>query len=158
MTNPYDEFRDIVRELAQEEIKNFLKNEELYRSHTGIVVENLGNDKYSVDIVTSIISDIYNKSGQNLSLGDTVIVLEKYGSNFSDCFILTKTKNNTYPSYAKQSDVDSLVNRVEILENQLTNQLNGLYFSSTPGTRTIYVTTETDNYKWLIIPDSYDPK
>lgn len=154
MEKVYQNFQYIIEQTVDKKVKEILKNEELYRSHTGVIVENLGNDKYSVDIITSVVSNIYNKSGQNLSVGDTVIILEKYGSNFADCFILTKTKDNAYPSYAKQNDVDSLVNKVETLENQL----NGLYFSFTPGTGEFYVTTDTSNYKWLINPDGHYPK
>ena len=89
MIDPREEFKDIIRELAQEEVKSILQTEDFYRCIAGTVVTVNGN-RCSVDIVTTILKDILNKSGEEIQVGDTVLVMDKYGSNFSNCFISVK--------------------------------------------------------------------
>lgn len=94
----YEEFREIIRGIVSDLVNEILKEENLYISHTGIVVaitEDKNNtnpyaQKCAVDLVYTTIRGVLNKSGELLSVGDTVKVLEKKGSNFSDCLIAWK--------------------------------------------------------------------
>lgn len=95
----YEDFREIMRDMVKDLVDEILKDENLYISHTGTIIniENVGNNennpfqqKCSVDLIYTTLVGILNKSGELLSIGDTVKILEKKGSNFSDCFVAWK--------------------------------------------------------------------
>ena len=95
----YQEFRELIRLIAKDEIHKQLIKENIFVSCTGIITgithENENKDNpYSqqcnVDIVFSVLTNILNKSGEYLQIGDTVTVLQKKGSNYSNAFIAYK--------------------------------------------------------------------
>lgn len=97
MIDPREEFKEIVRELAQEETKNILQNEDIFRNIMGTIVGVKENNKYDIDIITTTLTNIINQSGVRLKIGDSVIIAEKCGSNYSNCYISAKagTSANT---------------------------------------------------------------
>ena len=114
----YEDFAEIIRELAREEIKNFLKEEGFSRTLTGQVSASK-DGKYSVDLVDTVINDLINKSGESIKEGDTVTVTEKYGSNYSNCYISTKNASSDAPtSHELLAKIEELANHISILENK----------------------------------------
>lgn len=83
------EFKELLSEVIQDEIKIYLKNNNYYHLVTGKIVAKK-NGRYSIDIGDTFINDIVNKSGMTLQIGDTVTLMEKAESNYSNCFILCK--------------------------------------------------------------------
>ena len=109
MLNDFENFREIIRSIITEENTLFLRKNNIFTSHTGMVTKivhsgqkTLGEgettisieDPYQqscdIDLIFTTVSDIINKTGEVLKVGDTVTLLEKYGSNFSNCFIAYK--------------------------------------------------------------------
>ena len=88
----FDDFRELLHSLAQEEINNILKNNNIYKSHVGQIIAK-NNEQYDVDIFDTILHNIQNKSNQSLSIGDSVTVFEQYGSNYQNCFIMIKNNS-----------------------------------------------------------------
>ena len=86
----YGEFQELINDIIKTEIQKFLKNEYIFRGVTGKITKVNGDNTYSVDIVTTILNNIPNKSGTSVSLGDSVTLLDRYGSNYSNCFIFIK--------------------------------------------------------------------
>ena len=84
-----EEFKNLIKELVDDQIKSYMKDNNIFRLLTG-EIKFINNDRYSIDIGDTIISDVLNKSNTHLQKGDTVTVAEKIGSNFSNCFILCK--------------------------------------------------------------------
>jgi hypothetical protein len=87
--NVQQEFKELLSEIIQDEIKTYLKNNNYYQLIPGKIVE-IKNNRYSLDIGDTFITDVVNKSGVNLKLQDTVSIMVKTGSNYSNCFILCK--------------------------------------------------------------------
>ena len=141
MLNPQDEFRDIIRELAQEETKRILQNEDLYRNIMGNIVDIKANGKYDVDIATTVLHNIINQSGTKLSLGDGVIVSEKYGSNYANCYISAKTSTS-----------DDVQNNIKDVENNIKdisdNQMGGLTFSVNENETLLIVTLPNGHVRY----------
>ena len=93
----YDVFMDTIRRMIDEGIDKKIKQEGLFKAYTGTVISatlpsetDFFQQKCSVDIVFTTIDNLLNKSGQKLQVGDTVTVMEKYGSNYSNCYISIK--------------------------------------------------------------------
>jgi hypothetical protein len=93
----YDIFMDTIRRMIDDGIDKKIKQEGFFKAYTGTVISatlpsqtDFFQQKCSVDIVFTIIDNLLNKSGQKLQLGDTVTVMEKYGSNYSNCYISVK--------------------------------------------------------------------
>lgn len=90
--NGYEDFREIIRKMIKEENEIFLKENNFYTSYTGTIT-GVSTDVFpftqvcSIDLIFTQLTNILNKSGELLEVGDTVTVLERYGSNFSNCFI-----------------------------------------------------------------------
>lgn len=135
MINPQDEFRDIIRELAREEAGNLLQTEDVYRNIMGSVVAVKDNNKYDVDIVTTILHNVINQSGNRLKPGDGVIVAEKYGSNYSNCYISSKTGKNE--------------KTIEDTEETLNQQLNNLKFSVDSDNKKLVVELPDGNIRYI---------
>lgn len=87
--NVQQEFKELLSEIIQDEIKTYLKNNNYYHLVTGKIVAKK-NGRYSIDIGDTFINDVVNKSNNILNIGDTVTIMEKAESNFSSCFILCK--------------------------------------------------------------------
>lgn len=114
----YDDFAEIIRELAREEVKNVLKEEGFCRTMTGQVIAT-SDGKYSVDLVDTIVNDLLNKTGESIGLGDTVTITEKYGSNYSNCYISTKNASSDAPTLNELLlKIKELTNCISILENK----------------------------------------
>ena len=87
--NTYKETDELIRSIIRQEIENFMKENGFFRSVTGVVTK-INNGKYNVDIVDTEISQILNKSNSEVKVGDTVTIFDKFGSNFSNCYIAAK--------------------------------------------------------------------
>lgn len=118
MIDPREEFKDIMRELAQEETRNILQNEDIYQNVMGTIISENENDTYTVDLVSTTLHNIINQTGVKLKKGDTVMVSEKYGSNYSNCYISAKAGGST-------TTVDEALEK----EKETQNQLGGLSFA-----------------------------
>ena len=115
----YDDFTEIIRELAQEEVKNILKEEGFCRTMTGQVVAT-SDGKYSVDLVDTTVNDLLNKTGESIKPGDTVTITEKYGSNYSNCYISTKNASKDAPTLNELfNKINKLEERIVILETKV---------------------------------------
>lgn len=84
----FKEYKELFQDLIQDEVKKILKEENFFRALTGTVVTgSTDGSSYGVDIINTTLNDVANKTGQKLSIGDTVTILERYGSNYSNCYI-----------------------------------------------------------------------
>ena len=92
----YKKFRENIRTIIIEETNKILQSKNLYETHSGTVLEIMNDttNPYeqicSVDLVYTQVKSLWNKSGQLLKIGDSVIVFEKVGSHASNCFIAFK--------------------------------------------------------------------
>ena len=67
MIDPREEFKDIMRELAQEETRNILQNEDIYQNVMGTIISENENDTYTVDLVSTTLHNIINQTGVMIS-------------------------------------------------------------------------------------------
>ncbi len=113
----YEEFMNEIRSVIKQEIKQFLSNEGFYRCVPAQVTK-VDNDKCSLDAVTTGLKNVLNKSGEELLEGDTVTVMEKYGSNYSNCFVLAKNQDKRTSATVEslERDLADLTARVSKLE------------------------------------------
>lgn len=88
--NEFNEFDELIREIVQQEIQNYMKNEMIFRGITGQVTKVNDDGTCSVDTVTTVVNNIENKSGSDLQVGDSVTLSERIGSNYSNCYIAIK--------------------------------------------------------------------
>jgi len=93
----YSQLRDNIKNFVQVEIENYMKKNNFYCTHSGTVIDvsegkedNPFQQICGVDLVYTQVKSLLNKSGQSLKIGDSVIVFEKVGSHFSNCFIAYK--------------------------------------------------------------------
>lgn len=92
----YKKFRENIRTIVEEEVLQILQQKNLYETHAGTVTDIVvkSEDSYAqlcnVDLVYTQMKSLLNKSGQLLSIGDSIIVFEKIGSQASNCFIAFK--------------------------------------------------------------------
>lgn len=127
--NEFNEFDELIREIVQQEIQNYMKNEMIFRGITGQVTKVNDDGTCSVDIVTTVVNNIENKSGSNLQVGDSVTLSERIGSDYSNCFIniknghqdpdltinkLKETVSNLEKNFSTEwkANVDSMVKEV----------------------------------------------
>ena len=88
----YEKFRENIKIIIQEEIETIFIKNNLYRTHSGTVLDvkqpSDNSDPYQqkcgVDLVYTQVKDLLNKTGQPLKINDSVIIFEKIGSNFSN--------------------------------------------------------------------------
>lgn len=85
----YKETDELIRSIIRQEIENFMKQNGFFRSVSGIVT-GISNGKYDVDVVDTKLSQILNKSNSEINVGDTVTIFDKFGSNYSNCYIAAK--------------------------------------------------------------------
>ena len=88
--NEFNEFDELIREIVQQEIQNYMKNEMIFRGITGQVTKVNDDGTCSVDTVTTVVNNVENKSGSKLEVGDSVTLSERIGSDYSNCFINVK--------------------------------------------------------------------
>lgn len=105
----YEEFQELIKDIIKTEIQKFVETEYIFRGVTGKVIKVNENNTYSVDIVTTVLNNIENRSGAKLSLGDSVTLLDRYGSNYSNCFIFIKNGHE---------DLEEPVNIEEVFDNK----------------------------------------
>ena len=92
----YKKFRENIRSIIAEETQKILQNKNLYETHSGTILDVTADvtDPYAqlctVDLVYTQMRSLWNKSGQLLKVGDSVVVFEKFGSHASNCFIAFK--------------------------------------------------------------------
>lgn len=86
----YDEFKELMQDLIKDEIQQYMKNEYIFRGISGTVKSIKEDGSCTVDIVSTVLNNIKNKTGVELTVGDSVTILEKVGSNYSNCFIFIK--------------------------------------------------------------------
>lgn len=92
----YKKFRENIRTIVEEEVTQILQQKNLYETHSGTVTDIVAKSENpyaqlcNVDLVYTQMKSLLNKSGQLLSVGDSVIVFEKMGSQASNCFIAFK--------------------------------------------------------------------
>ena len=99
----YEQYHSIIVEIVRDEMKNFLKDLNIYRAHSGTVIKKYGDiNFYDVDIVTTVLKKISNKTNQEIPMGSTVTVFERYGSNYANCYI--GIINNLIDENARLSD------------------------------------------------------
>ena len=133
MLDPREEFKNIIREIAQEEAKNLLQTEDVYKSVLGTVIGVGENGTYQVDIVTTILNNIINISGSKLNLGDTVIVNEKFGSNYANCYISGKTGQSSKTIEDTEKETNK---KIDETNKKMENQISNIFFRIKPGTTT----------------------
>lgn len=108
MNNDYENFREIIKKIITEEIEKKLQKDNLYISHTGtvtnitktgVITGTTNTDPFkqacTIDLIYTTIENTINKSGEVLSVGNTVTVMEKYNSNLSNCYIAIKNGINS---------------------------------------------------------------
>ena len=92
----YLQFMENLKVIINEEIENILKEKGVYQTYSGQIIDikNNGSNPFqqfcSVDLIFTTVKLILNKTGELLQIGDSVVVFEKAGSNFSNCFIAYK--------------------------------------------------------------------
>lgn len=94
----YKKFRENIKEIIREEVYKELKNNNLYKTYSGVVIDvqqsENNTDPFkqhcSVDLAFTQVKNLLNKTGQFLKIDDTVVIFEKIGSNLSNCFIAYK--------------------------------------------------------------------
>lgn len=90
MSQEYDEFKELIQDIVQKEVSSILKNNYLFRGISGTVLSINDDGTCTVDIVTTVLKNIKNKSNEIIKINDSVTLLEKIGSNYSNCFIFIK--------------------------------------------------------------------
>ena len=84
----FKEYSEIIKELAAEEVKRVLREENFYRAIIGTALNACADGgKCSVDIVTTTLNNVINKTGKTIPKGATVTIMERYGSNYANCYI-----------------------------------------------------------------------
>lgn len=92
----FNKLRNNIKQIIIDETDNYLQQKNLYETHSGVIIDisNQSENPYeqicNVDLVFTTLSGLLNKSGQQLHVGDTVIIFTKIGSHFSNCFIAFK--------------------------------------------------------------------
>lgn len=145
MIDPREEFKDIIRELAQEETKNILQNEDMFRNLMGTIVGTGDNNRYHVDVVTTIVKNVINQTGIKLNIGDTVVVAEKYGSNFSNCYISAKAGGTT----STLDDAFENEQKISSQVNDINSQLGEVSFKVDSKTNRLKYSLDGEN--WIVL-------
>ena len=90
MNKEYDEFKELIQDMVTEGIQSKMKEDYIFRGISGQIKKINEDGSCTVDVVTTVLNNIKNKTGVNLSVGDSVTLLERVGSNYSNCFIFIK--------------------------------------------------------------------
>ena len=105
-------FYSIMDEFVIKTIDFFIKDNDFYRFVVGEVTRKQKNGTFMVDIGDTTISNVINKSNCILEVGDTVTILDRFGSNFRNCFILCRNG-------VEESLEERLLNRIQQLESDI---------------------------------------
>lgn len=90
MNKEYDEFKELIQDMVTEGIQSKMKEDYIFRGISGQIKKVNEDGSCTVDVVTTVLNNIKNKTGVELSVGDSVTLLERMGSNYSNCFIFIK--------------------------------------------------------------------
>ena len=90
MNKEYDEFKELIQDMVTEGIQSKMKEDYMFRGVSGQIKKVNEDGSCTVDIITTVLNNIKNKTGVDLSVGDSVTLLERIGSNYSNCFIFIK--------------------------------------------------------------------
>ena len=124
--NEFNEFDELIREIVQQEIQNYMKNEMIFRGITGQVIKVNEDGTCSVDIVTTILNNIENKSGSKLVVGDSVTLSERIGSDYSNCFINVKNGHQEQEEEEEDktkdwnTDTITFISNIKLSSGQIT--------------------------------------
>lgn len=95
----YDRFRANIKTIIDEEVHKILQQKNLYECHTGTIIDAFpakSDDPYkqkcNVDLFFTQLNNVANKSGELLLPNDSVVVFEKIGSHYSNCFVAYKNQ------------------------------------------------------------------
>ena len=105
-------FYSIMDEFVIKTIDFFIKDNDFYRFVVGEVTRKQKNGTFMVDIGDTTISNVINKSNCILEVGDTVTILDRFGSNFRNCFIVCRNG-------VEESLEERLLNRIQQLESDI---------------------------------------
>ena len=123
MNNEYQDFMNEIKSLINQEVDNKLKNNGFYRCIPAIIIYANENSTFNVDAIDTTINNLMNKTGEELKIGDSVLVMEKYGSNYSNCFIFAKCKQQIGAVVLQSSKrktwekIGTITNRTENFSN-----------------------------------------
>ena len=116
-------FYSIMDEFVIKTIDFFIKDNDFYRFVVGEVTRKQKNGTFMVDIGDTTISDIVNKSNCIIEVGDTVTILDRFGSNFRNSFILCRNGNENsleerllIKIQQLESDIDKLKSDIATLK------------------------------------------
>lgn len=113
--NEFNEFDELIREIVQQEIQNYMKNEMIFRGITGQVTKVNDDGTCSVDTITTVVNNIENKSGSKLQVGDSVTLSERIGSDYSNCFINVKNGHQD-PGPTTKEIVKETINNIYMIK------------------------------------------
>lgn len=105
-------FYEAINNFTSTSIDTFIKENDFYRFVVGAITRKQKNGTFIVDIGDTTISNVVNKSNRVLEIGDTVTILDRFGSNFRNCFILCRNG-------AEASLEERLLNRIQQLESDV---------------------------------------
>ena len=120
MTNNkiYGEYHELIKEIVDEEVKKVLREANLFRALTGTVIQEHDNGQsYDVDIIDTKLSKVINKTGQKISNGSTVTIMERYGSNYANCYISIVNGNINNKLFDQSWSTDSSQNNSLSVDN-----------------------------------------
>lgn len=111
-------FYNVLQTHIEEQIEKYLKDNNFYRLVVGQVTKvNYNSSSCSVDIGDMIVNNILNKSDRELFRGDTVTILDRYGSNFRNSFVIC-VNGKEIPL---QGDIEVLQDIVKDLQSQINS-------------------------------------
>lgn len=123
--NEFNEFDELIREIVQQEIQNYMKNEMIFRGITGQVTKVNDDGTCSVDTITTVLNNIENKSGSKLQVGDSVTLSERIGSDYSNCFINIKNGHQEQEEEDKtkdwNTDTITFISNIKLSSGQITD-------------------------------------
>ena len=111
--NSYEEFQELIDGLVQERVSKILQEQQFSKLITGqVLTVSEDNRTCSVDIVTTKLSNILNKSGSSLKAGDTVTLMDSSSSGHTNCFILAKNGKDLETNGNVTKDIEEINKQV----------------------------------------------
>lgn len=146
--NDYQEFQELIDGLVQERVSKILQEQQFSKLITGQVLSvSEDNRTCSVDIITTKLNNILNKSGSSLKPGDTVTLMDSSSNNYTNCFILAKNGQDLESRGNISKDIENIDLHIENIDSQLSGISFSVNNSTNPtklivkiGTKTKYIT------------------
>lgn len=122
MKQTAQQFYEVLKELINQEIENYLKQNNFFRLITGEVKQqNKNKNSFIIDIGDTTIPNVLNKSNLILNKGDTITLLDRFGGNFRNSFILCRNGDeNTLEEQLQQQNLE-LQKKIAELEEEIAN-------------------------------------